>query len=553
MRNVPKAAGRFRSLASKASARRALTVGGSLVGAVVVAGAFSMPAGATQDTPANNVIIGTGSSTTYSMMQQLDDLFNAAPGCQLFIPFPTTNDPQPLDYSCTTAPTVAANPENPFNDAAVEEPAFGSSNGIQALEDQGPHGATNPSGTTSSTNPIGNVATNENYARSSRALKSSDLQGLNFVAYAEDGVTWFHYTRTGGTKGPATPSASLTNLTQAEVVGIWNGTYTNWDELCNGGPASAGSCPSPATGSPGGDAPIVVFSAQEGSGTQSTWKGYLGFDPSLDTNAVNCFAPKNGTNTCYGPAVIFENEDAQIDTAAFVGGQAAFVGKTNPDWGGVKASTSEIKSDAAFFFSAGKYNASCVPNKGADCGYAPLDGNLNALGSLAGVAPTEVNILDGAFPDDRYLYNVYSNGSNGDIPVATAATLNYVSEIGFLCNPNKGASTNVIDPNTGTAYINEIQSAIETAGFYPLSADAGNGGVNQQPIDENTLAHPASAILNGTAESGFTGVNAGATGSGGSSETFSSYQPYDNFATTGSFGDPSGFCLTYDTDSNGSS
>ncbi|MGP0029591.1 MAG: hypothetical protein ACLPVF_03700, partial [Acidimicrobiales bacterium] len=168
MQTVHTGARKRRSLISRAGLRRAVTIGGTLVGATLVTAAFSMPAGATQDVPYNNVIIGTGSSTTYSMMQQLDDLYNSAPGCQIFIAFPTTSDPQPLDYSCTVAPTPADNPENPYNDVATEEPAFGSSNGIQALEDQGAHGATNPSGFTSSSDPIGNVAINENYARSSR-------------------------------------------------------------------------------------------------------------------------------------------------------------------------------------------------------------------------------------------------------------------------------------------------------------------------------------------------------------------------------------------------
>ena len=38
-------------------------------------------------------------------------------------------------------------------------------------------------------------------------------------------------------------------------------------------------------------APIYVYSAQEGSGTQSTFKTFLGFDPSASTNKVNCTDP----------------------------------------------------------------------------------------------------------------------------------------------------------------------------------------------------------------------------------------------------------------------
>ena len=144
--------------------------------------------------------------------------------------FPSATTPQPLDYSCTgpqqTTESGVTNaiPENPFNDISVQEQPLGSSNGIAQLEDQGAHGA----GATSGGVPI-NVANNESYARSSRALSSSDLQGLNFVAYAQDGVTWFHYTKT--TPTTTTPSNGVTNLSVAQLQGIWNGTITNWDAV----------------------------------------------------------------------------------------------------------------------------------------------------------------------------------------------------------------------------------------------------------------------------------------------------------------------------------
>jgi ABC-type phosphate transport system substrate-binding protein len=519
MRNVPEARGRFRAFASKAAYRRALTIGGSLVGAVAVSAAFAIPAGATLTAPANSTIVGSGSSTTYNMMQAMDVLFNDSPGCQQFVAFPSAATPQPLDYSCTTPPTVAANPENPYNDMATEEAPLGSSNGIQQLEDQGAHGA----GATSEGDPI-NVADNQSFARSSRALKSTDLEGMNFVAYAEDGVTWFHYLKAKAkptsTTTTNTPSETIKTLTLAQLEGIWNGTYTNWNQV--GSKTSA---------------PIVVFSAQEGSGTQSTWKTFLGFDPSAATNQVNCFTPTGGSKTCVGPAVIFENEDAQIAPSAFVSSQAAFVGKTNPDWSGKAASLGEIESDAIFFYSYGKYTVQCKVK--TQCGGSTLpSGTTNGLGEINGVAASEKTILEGSFPDNRYLYNVYSNGFNSNLPAATAATLNYVSEIGFICNPNKGASTAVVDPNTGATYLSEIQAIIEAAGFFPLSGGASTGTVNTTPIDEGTLAHPASALLAGTG------------GTGGGLYGYPQYKAYDAFATTGANSDPSGFCLTTSTDSN---
>jgi len=543
MQRHPKAGARVRGLAARRGARGALAVGASLAAGALTLGAFAVPAGATGLTnPANTTMVGSGSSTTFFMMQAMDTLFNSSPGCQEFVPFPAAATPQELDYSCAgpadtppqpiiqqqTASGVAnAIPENPFNDISVQEQPLGSSNGIAQLEDQGAHGATaNSFGTLIS------VANNENYARSSRALSTNDLKGLNFVAYARDGVPWFHYTLI---KTVATPSGAVTSLTQPQLLAIYNGTDTNWSQVG------------------GASGPIVVFSAQEGSGTQSTFKSFLGIDPSSASNPVNCYTPKGGSKTCVGPAVIFENEDAQIQPSAFTSTQAGFVTK-NPTWGlSGKATTSQIKKDAIFFFSAGKYAVQCKPKAGADCGGSPLGtGNKNALGEINGVAATEANILTGTFSDDRYLYNVYSDGSNSNIPPADAATVNYVSEIGFICNPNKGNSAAAVDSLTGSTYINEIQSIILAAGFYPLSAGAPSGTVNQTEIDEgpvtnagNPGSNPASDLLNGTNTQG----SSGTTGLYG----YSQYKQYDTFASSTTTGDTMGFCLATTTDGNANS
>jgi len=278
-----------------------------------------------------------------------------------------------------------------------------------------------------------------------------------------------------------------------------------------------------------------------------------GIDPSSASNPVNCYTPKGGSKTCVGPAVIFENEDAQIQPSAFTSTQAGFVTK-NPTWGlSGKATTSQIKKDAIFFFSAGKYAVQCKPKAGADCGGSPLGtGNKNALGEINGVAATEANILTGTFSDDRYLYNVYSDGSNSNIPPADAATVNYVSEIGFICNPNKGNSAAAVDSLTGSTYINEIQSIILAAGFYPLSAGAPSGTVNQTEIDEgpvtnagNPGSNPASDLLNGTNTQG----SSGTTGLYG----YARYKQYDGFASSLTTGDALGFCLVTTTDGNANS
>ena len=136
--------------ASQRGRWRALKLGGSIAGAAVMATAFALPAAA-KDTPsANRIIVGTGSATTYNMMDQLDVLFNEAPACNFFVQFPSATTPQELNLSCApkAAPSDPNNPnptdqpDNPFGDVALQEPQIGSSNGIAELEDSGAHGAT---------------------------------------------------------------------------------------------------------------------------------------------------------------------------------------------------------------------------------------------------------------------------------------------------------------------------------------------------------------------------------------------------------------------------
>jgi ABC-type phosphate transport system substrate-binding protein len=606
-----------------------------VAGATVLALSAAIPAGATVTDPGNNLIVGSGSSTTYTMMQQLDLLFNNAASCTL-TSANTGVAPQPLDYACVTggggdpvaldaSPTNT--PENPWADVAVQEPAIGSGSGINQL-----------SKVTADHTTSVNVANNVNFARSSRAAASTDYTGLNFVAYAEDAVSWFHYltvpvahhviTKTNGsqtsdvvdgTDTVDTPSKNVTNLTKAQVQGIWNGTYKNWNQV-------------------GGDnAPIVVASAQTGSGTQATWKSFLGYDPTSSSNNVNCVGA-----TCGGPMVIFENQLASLNAGSFLGdNQIAFkndlaanhqisgtqhntvndnrsttvalsgtakkvyltsaaaisvgsvitiggvsgtstVAAVNPatskkpasvtlaaktsgivvpgaivTWTNTTASTqawssadvnATVRADAIYFYSYGKWkNQTGAPNGGSardcavnGCGGIKLPaGYTAALGAINSITLNDNHALDGTFPAPRYLFNVYSNGSNAKIKTAaTPATLNYVSEAGFICKPQ---NSSINDPATGNSYVSEIQATITASGFFPLSAAYTSGGVNTTPIaDEGGVAHPVGGMTltsNGHDYSKY--MNVTGTGLAGG------YQS--------SNGDPSGFCLVSTTDGNASS
>lgn len=386
----------------------------AVVGGAALAGSLALAtpafAGSNAPTAKNNMIIGSGSATTYSVMTALGDLFNSFPGCNIIA---ASGSQQPLDYSCVPPanPATAGYGENPLNDVALEEPPFGSSNGITQLEDQ-----LNPSP------PVGVAPAN--FARSSRAIKpGSDDAGLNFVAYAADGVSWFHFSKVDGAP---TASASVTNLTSQQLQNIANGTTTNWSQV--------GGKPDP----------IIVFAAQAGSGTESTWESAVGTNWSVEA--------AKGSDHGTTDHIILENEDRQMIQ----------VMNETP------TSTKYI-GDVIFLFSYGKFTVSCR----TVCGGTPVPGTTSAkptiaaLGKINGVAPTVATILNHSFPVPRLIYNVYANSHAGaDSPKlapATQATLNFVSEAGFLCKPNA-----VVDPVTGMNVRKEIDSVISGQGFIPL-------------------------------------------------------------------------------------
>lgn len=235
-------------------------------------------------------------------------------------------------------------------------------------------------------------------ARSSRApnltgASAGDNKGLNFVAYAMDGVSWFHFTKTsaegvaptsGGT-AVATPSAAVTNLTVAQLHDIYMGTlgctvgtasYTNnWicvqpNSVTGVAPFTTNCLSGPSTSCPY-DAPIAVYMAQNGSGTEGTWASALGLTGSF---------PFGGENTNH---VIFENETESI-----------------------YSDPANDEADAIFLFSYGKFNTVCpgaaatptVPGSAGYCGTKPASGipagSAVALGEMNGVMVNPTTIAN---------------------------------------------------------------------------------------------------------------------------------------------------------------
>ena len=67
---------------------------------------MAVPAGATTVDPGNTVLNAGGSQTTYSMMQQLSDLYNSSPGCNLLT---ANSSNQELNYASATPRRAAPN------------------------------------------------------------------------------------------------------------------------------------------------------------------------------------------------------------------------------------------------------------------------------------------------------------------------------------------------------------------------------------------------------------------------------------------------------------
>jgi ABC-type phosphate transport system substrate-binding protein len=422
-------------LKTRSMRRKVFATAATFIGATAAAAAIAVPAGASLPTSGStSIITAGGSNTAYTTMQQMSDLYNSSPGCNLL----NSGTPQQLNYSCPSSPQDGAEngykittSQNPYNDVAYQLPAMGSTNGIAELKEQ-----SNPPGGVSVT-PI-------NYARSSRAPNSSDPQGLNFVGYAEDAVPWFHFTKYNNA---ATPSANISDISSTQLTGIYNGTITNWNQVCDD-----------VTGHCGSNAPIALYIAQNGSGTEDTWATDLGLKSGT--------FPYGGEN----PAthVIFENEDSSI----IANGDGA---------------------NAIFFFSFGKFSLLCPKGVCAGTPSSLQKNTVAALGGINGVVANQSSITGKCvgskkackknpnpplFFTDRKLYNVYADGSQGASvtgPAGTQATMNFVSTWGFLCSTQ---AHNTVDPLSPTeqTYGAEMASIITSQGFFtvPLGAMGDN-------------------------------------------------------------------------------
>lgn len=388
-------------------------------GAMVVAtAALSTPAfaGTAVDGKASTVV-GSGSDTTHAVMQRLDGVYAGAPGCVVLAP---TGTPQPLTGDCFADTPAGTVPVNPDHDAVVQKYPVGSGTGVNQLCQQG----------------LANVATID-FARSSRGPKAGDCDGLQFVAFARDAISWHHFTQVGGAN---TPSHDVTNLTQDQLRKIFvTGEINNWSQV--GGTA----------------APIVIYAAQAGSGTRTTFDGFLGGSSSSQIPSGSQAA-----------RVITENNAQQIVD----NGEAA---------------------NAIFYESYGRYQQSTPGNS------TQTPGAADGLGSIDGVAVSSATISDSTFPFGRSLYNVLRYPSE--------ATKRYLDPVdGFLCRTD---IDDVVSAISGRKLRTEINAAIQAEGFVPLAKGTVGGGRTGQSYCRLSMPNPDVTA----ASVGFTVNSTAATGS----------------------------------------
>jgi hypothetical protein len=372
-----------------------------------------------------SLLQGSGSQTSWQVMENLSDAFNSQPGCDI-----TSSTALAAELNCGTSTFAPGTPlgeqgltigsDNPYNDFSVQESPIGSGNGATQELAQGQQGIVP--------------------AQYFRASAPKGDATVNRVAYAIDGQSWIHFTEVNGAK---TASSKVKDISLSQLNAIYADTLTctikgvtyneNW--ICLGAKTSSH---------------IDCYDAQTGSGTYTTWTG--------STNVPSA-AYTQGTSV---PACA--NDEAH-------GSPASHVNIPENQMASLYTSANNDAPNAIYYFSYGKFTQVCPA--GVCQGTTGTTKTLAALGQInnrvtgtpttIGATPIQSTTASSQWPIIRYLYNDYSNSSSSD--PASQATLNFTSELGWLCKASTATET---DPNTGGSEHATIEAAIEKGGFLPI-------------------------------------------------------------------------------------
>ena len=396
--------------------------------AVMVLGlvASFTPAGAQAPTPPPwsngsvqpTAIIGSGSDTTYFLMNDLGTAYNESEGCELVpVNYPETG----TEHQCRPVAQQAAgtvDTENYDHDLAIGYFPQGSNAGRRQLCSQT---TPRPAGVPFITYARSSSAPDVGFqcpATPGGALPSNAGLKLRFVAFAKDALTWTYWT--GQSPAP------VTDLTQAQLNDIFvDCTITNWNQIG------------------GENQPITVWAAIPGSGSRSTWDAFVGGSSS------NCIPAeyKDGDNStpvaCPGERVVREHVMTPVKNDPCV-----------PD-----------EKHSIYYTGVGTYNAR-------------VDFRGDALlGSVEGFQATEANIQSGDFPFSRFMYNVIRIA--GPAPLVNPQTAGFVGTTGWICKPGNEHAKPIGSSGAGTErlkasfnYDELVLQQFADNGFIPIRSGA---------------------------------------------------------------------------------
>ena len=270
-------------------------------------------------------IVGSGSDTTYFLMNSLSAAYNESDGCALTsVTFPPTGTQNRCRPEVEQAAAVVRT-ENYDHDIAFSYYPQGSSAGRRQLCSQT---APRPAGVPFVT-----------YARSSAApgdgfSQCTDGTTLRYVAFAKDALTWVKWT-----------GNPVANLTQGQLNDIYvDCTITNWNQVG------------------GNNAPIGIWTAIAASGSRATWDSFIGGSSDSCIPAAYKDGDPNtpASPSCPGERVIREHQAA--------------IPQNDP------CLTNE--ADSIFFASVGVHNAQpgakAASIFGNIDGFAPTEGNIQS-------------------------------------------------------------------------------------------------------------------------------------------------------------------------------
>ena len=418
---------------------------GIALGAILMAfGVFAPSASAvlpdgTQNTPPGTgnkyfgraiIIRSYGSDTTYFMLNDLGLAYMESEGCDAIATRESLADPlgptvRPPSWCKPWAdqPANVITTENYDHNLILNYHPEGSTEGKVILCWQDDPGGTNPK---PARWPLVDIARSSSAPDTPGRCPEPTENVFRYIGFAGDGIA--PATMPAGEVGYADGQA---NFSTAQLQRIFNPTQCVlgggilWDVVDDG--ISNGSAPAQ---------PVLAWSIQSGSGTQSSWDGFMGVPSGRDHGECS-------------PAgkIIFENNDAPIVAAINTPGSAE---NARP-------------GDIIYPYSVGRYTVNAAGN---GTGIPTL-----VLKNVDGIAPTPANIGSGNFPYSRLVYNILRRANNGLVPNAindrpfNSIQVNEFAGIpGWICKPGNRHSS-----NEGRDYGQQVVDIIQDNGFVVLA------------------------------------------------------------------------------------